>query len=150
MKGTGDYPMAKARIAIEIENYAEPKKVDITTHDNAKSIAYAAYALSQTKNVKGIVSVTKSGKTAENISCFRPNMPIVACTPSEETYHKLSMFYAVHPILDQKYKDINELNQKSLEKSLNTGLFHKNDKVVLVSGVVADKSGASLMAVKKL
>ena len=138
------------RIALETENYTSGSNTQIKTHDNSQSLGYAVYALSQTENVKAIVALTQSGKTAENISKFRPSLPIIACTPCEKVYHKLSMLYDVYPVLDVSYKKIEDAGKNSLQKAIETKIVKKNDKVVLVSGQKAGKSGSNLMIIKKV
>lgn len=138
------------RIALETEKYAEKQMPAIQTHNTGKSLGYAAYALSQTRGVEAIVVVTKSGTAAKNISRFRPSVPIIACTPSEKTFHNMSLFYGVFPVLDKEYSKIETVNESSLQKALSTGIVHEGEKVVLVSGAKAGKSGTSTMVVKKL
>lgn len=151
---SGKYPIESIqtmkRIAKEIETHTEGSNSAIVTHNDSKSLGYAVYALSQTENVKAIVVVTKSGDTAQNISRFRPDELIIACTPSEKVYHKMSMLYGVVPILDQNYKNMDEINKSSLEKAQETKLVKKGDKIVLVSGLIAGKRGSNLMVIKKL
>ena len=138
------------RIAIETENYTDTSLPTIETQNISKSLGYAVYALSQTKGVEAIVVVTKTGETAENVSRFKPKVPIIACTPSEKVFNKMSLLYGVTPILDKNYKNMEAINQSSLEKALETNLVKKGDKVVLVSGLKAGQSGNSLMMIKKL
>ena len=138
------------RIAFEAENYVKNNSAPIQTHSTLKSLSYAAYALSQTKGVEAILAVTKSGTTALHISRFRPDVPIIACTPNEKVFHKMSLLYGVVPIMDKEYKSIDEVNSSSCMKALETGLVQKGDKVVLVSGLKANKRGNSLMMIIKL
>ncbi|MBE7076068.1 MAG: pyruvate kinase [Clostridiales bacterium] len=151
---SGEHPIKTVetmkRIAVETENNTFFSNSAIETHNTSKSLGYGAYALSKTKNVEAIVVVTKTGATAENISRFKPNMPIIACTPDEKAFNKMSILYGVVPILDKTYKNMDTINQSSLEKALSTGLVKKNDKVVLVSGLKAGRSGSSLLVIKKL
>ena len=151
---SGKYPVetieVMRRIALETENYAYSKQVNITTHDNSESIGYAVSALAQTKNVKGILTVTKTGKTAEDISKFRPSLPIIACTHNEKVYHEMSILYDVYPLLDEKYDTMKKINDSAVEKTLKSKILKKGDKIVLVSGQEADKSGSNLMLIKTL
>jgi pyruvate kinase len=62
----------------------------------------------------------------------------------------MSILYGVDPILDKTYKKMDEINNSSLEKALETKLVKKGDKIVLVSGLVAGKSGTNLLLIKKL
>lgn len=151
---SGNFPVetikTMKRIALESESYQPCPHKTIKTHDTSKSLGYAVYSLAKTEDVNAIVAVTRTGITAENISRFRPNVPIIACTPNEKTFHKMSIMYGVVPVMDKLYKDINQLNNSSFEKALATNIVKKNDKVVLVSGLVAGKSGSNLMFIKKL
>lgn len=151
---SGNFPVetikTMKRIALESESYQPCPHKTIKTHDTSKSLGYAVYSLAKTEDVTAIVAVTRTGITAENISRFRPNVPIIACTPNKKTFHKMSIMYGVVPVMDKLYKDINQLNNSSFEKALATNIVKKNDKVVLVSGLVAGKSGSNLMFIKKL
>ncbi len=151
---SGQHPVetveTMCRIALETENYISISDFNIETQDNSESIGYAVHALSKTKNVKAIVALTQSGKTAENISKFRPNLPVIACTPCEKVYNKLAMYYGVFPVLDISYKKIEDAAKNSLQKTLKTKIVKTGDKVVLVSGQQAGKSGSNLMLIKKL
>lgn len=137
------------RIALETENYTSGSNTTIKTNDNSQSIGYAVYALSQTENVKAIICLTQSGKTAENISKFKPNLPIVACTPDEKIYNKLSMLYDVYPILDTTYDNIEDATKSAIKKAVEEKIVKKGEKIVLVSGQQAGKSGSNLMLIKK-
>lgn len=151
---SGKYPVetiaTMRRIAREAENYLHGAKVEINSQDNSQSLGYAVYALSQTNNVKAIVALTQSGKTAHAISKFRPKLPIIACTPNEKTYHSLSMIYDVHPILDNSYTKIEDLTKNALRIALESNIVKKGDKIVLVSGQKTGKSGSNLMVIKKV
>lgn len=151
---SGKYPIESVetmrRIALETESYVKSRNTPIVTHNTSKSLGYATYALSQTKDVKAIVVVTETGKTVQNISRFHPTVPIIACTPDVETYHKMSLFYGVYPVLDKTYKKMDEVNSSSLEKAKSTKIVKKGDKIVLVSGLKAGKSGNSLLVIKKI
>ncbi len=151
---SGQFPVETVetmkRIALESENYTDGSNAEIITHNTSRSLGYAVYALSETEDVQAIIVVTKSGITAENISRFKPSVPIIACTPSEKVYNKMSLLYGVCPILDKTYKNMQDINKSSLQKALETGLVEKGDKVVLVSGLVAGKSGSNLMLIEKI
>ncbi len=138
------------RIALESENYAQNANYLFETKNTSKGLGYAVYALSQTRGVEAIVAVTKTGTTTENISRFRPRVPIIACTPSERVFHKMSILYGVLPILDKNYDNMEKINQSSLEKALETKLVEGGQKVVLVSGPKAGKRGTNTLVIKKL
>ena len=137
-------------IANETEQFAQNKNFEIHTTNTSESLGYAVYALSKTQNVKAIVVVTKSGETAENISRFFPNVPIIACTPEKEVFHKLSLLYGVLPVLDKSFDNMQDVSKSALKKALSTKLVKKGQNVVYVSGQTAGKSGSNSMLITKL
>lgn len=151
---SGKYPVETVqtmkRIALETETYRKDRRNIFETHNISKSLGYAAFALSQTKGVSAILAVTKSGSTAQNISRFRPKVSIFACTPDEKVFHKMSLLYAVKPLMDKTHKTIEEVNDSAIEKALATKLVSKGESVVLVSSNKAGKSGTNLLVIQKL
>ena len=134
----------------QAEQYIKNNSNPIQTKNIGKSLGYAAFALSQTHGVDAIVVVTKSGTTAQNISRFRPDEAIIACTPDEKTYHKMSLFYGVMPILDNRYKTMEKINESAISAAIKTNLVSKGSKVVLVSGSKPGKSGNNMLMIKQI
>ena len=50
------------------------------------AVAHAACVTAMNLDAKAIITVTKSGFTARNISKYRPNIPIIGCTDTEQTF----------------------------------------------------------------
>ena len=55
------------------------------------AISHATCSTSADLGVKGIVAFTESGSTARAVSTYRPGAPIIAATPSEKTFNRLTM-----------------------------------------------------------
>lgn len=138
------------KIAEEIEKNIYFNQTQFKSHNTSSSIGYAVYSISKTEDVKAINAVTKSGFTAECISRFHPNIPIIACTPSKKTYYHMSILYGVLPILENEYKNMEEILKNAIIKTKQTGLIQKGDKIVQTGGMKAGKSGSNLLMVKKV
>ncbi len=151
---SGKYPVeatqAMKNIAEEVEKYVSNKLVDFKTHNTTSSIGYAVCSLAQTENVKAINVVTQTGDTAKYVSRFRPNIPIVACTPNVKAFHQMSMLYGVIPVLEKKYATTEEVLKSGIERTKETGLVKKGDKIVQTGGMKAGKSGSNLLRVEKI
>lgn len=151
---SGQFPVEAVetmkKIANEAEQYTKEITFEIQTSNTSESLGYAVYALAKTQNVKAIVCVTKSGETAENISKFFPKVPIIACTPDEKVFHKLSLLYGVFPVLDKTFNNMNDISQSAYKKALSTKLVKKGQNVVFVSGQIAGKSGSNSLLITKL
>ncbi len=63
------------------------------------SITVAARKISDTLNLKAMVTLTKTGTTALRAARERPNVPIIGVTPDYLTAHVLSLTWGTHPIL---------------------------------------------------
>lgn len=68
-------------------------------HDDAVAITRAARELAHERAVEAIAVFTRSGRTARLMSKARPNVPILAFTPDQETYHYLAMLWGTTPYL---------------------------------------------------
>jgi pyruvate kinase len=68
-------------------------------HDDALFITRAASELANDRDVAAIAVFTSSGRTARMMSKGRPGVPIMAFTPNERTYHRMSMMWGVDPHL---------------------------------------------------
>lgn len=98
----GAYPIeaveTMARIAVETEVNGlvlrQPYCSDLT---RAHAVSHAARALSEETSVQAIVVFTRTGASAHLISKDRPRTPILAYTPSERVYRRLTLWWGVLP-----------------------------------------------------
>lgn len=77
----------------------EFQNMDVSGDDKTNAIAHATCSTSHDLGAKCIVAFTESGSTARAVSTYRPGAPIVGATPSEKTFHRLTMSWGVIPIL---------------------------------------------------
>ncbi len=105
------------------------------------AISHATCLIALNMQAAAIITVTKSGTTAKMISRFRPDMPIIACTPDASTYRQLSLSWGVIPIQIGEEKVSDVLFEHAVNASKDTGLIKKGDLVVLTAGVPLSISG---------
>jgi len=99
---------------------------------------------------KAIVVFTQSGGTAARIARFRPQLPIIAFTSSQEIRRRLALFWGVRALpvgtMDNSDQQISLVEETLLENG-----FRKGDVVVITMGVPLGSSGSTnLMKVHKL
>ncbi len=95
----GDYPVESValmnRIVHQAENnyskWGHGQILETDDHDDAVAIARAARELAQDRDVEAIAVFTRTGRTAILMSKVRPEVPILAFTPVEETYRQLGI-----------------------------------------------------------
>lgn len=107
------------------------------------AISNATCLIAYSMHAAAIITVTKSGTTAKMISRFRPEMPIIACTPDAATYRQLSLSWGVIPLTIGEEQVTDVLFDRAVNASLRTGLIKQGDLVVLTAGVPLAVSGTT-------
>src|SRR5271157_850432 len=140
---SGKYPVEAVqmmdRIVCEAESHflewgTETTSSNEFTANDAASMACAAQALANDKNVTAIACFTMQGQTAWLISKIRPCVPIMAFTPMLETWRRLAFLWGVSPhrvpfanSLEQMLGDVDSALMQS-------EVVQSGDQVVLVCG----------------
>ncbi len=114
-------------------------------NDPLLSICYSAVLLSLKVKAKAIIVTTETGKTAINISRFRPNVPVIALTPNDEVFKKLKIYWGILPILVDKFKTENDIIYTIENEAKNLKFLKKGDFYVSVSGVIPGVPGGTNM-----
>jgi pyruvate kinase len=100
----------------------------------ANAISAAACAIVQTLPVRAIVAFTMSGNTAQLVSNLRPTVPILAFTPSESVYNRMSLVWGITPILSDYVEHLEALGERVREVMLARGFAQPGDAVVMTGG----------------
>jgi len=114
-------------------------------YDVSTAVSIAAVKTAYTSFAKAIFVYTSSGFTARLISALRPRLPIVALTADEATYHQLSLFWGVIPVLTERCKCENEAFIKMAEFAQEEGIVSFGDLVVATTGMPFGKKGSTNM-----
>ncbi len=96
-------------------------------------------------NASAVVTVTKSGTSARNISKYRPVCPIIAGTTSDKVCRQLNMSWGVTPVHLEEKNEIFELFDHAVESAKNNGLLKSGEMVVVTAGVPLGVSGNTNM-----
>lgn len=100
------------------------------------SICNSAAQASFQINAKAIVCVTIHGVTAQVISAYRPDCPIIAITVDEKAYRQLALAWNVYPVKAQMISSTDELFLYAAQKAAETGLVKKGDRVIITGGSI--------------
>jgi len=136
----GEYPIITVQtMARIIQNTEEkgfrriaPYKTSPKTRGGA--ITHAAAEISETLDIKQIVTFTQSGDSAQRMSRLRPETPMVAFTPNPDTQKRLALAWGVEALIVPKADTTDDMvtSVDSLLKS--TGRAVDGDLVIVVSG----------------
>jgi pyruvate kinase len=150
----GQYPIeavkTMSRIAETTENDIDYKKRMRTRPASAgknatDAISHAAVSLAHDLDTKAILTVTKSGNTARNLSKFRPDCTILGCTPSETVLRQLNISWGVIPILMDEKENTDELLDSAVKAAVDSGILGGGDTTVITAGLPLGIAGNTNM-----
>ena len=138
----GKYPLESVRMMDRIVREAEThfwewgaeQHVHGFEHSDAASMARAAQALANDKNVTAVACFTTQGQTAWMMSKIRPRVPILAFTPDPATFERLAFLWGVHPQLVPFSNSLEEMIDHVDKALMRSDVVHIGDQVVLVCG----------------
>ncbi len=148
----GKYPeesvKTMARIAERAESALEYREIFLkqsqaqqTSVTEAISQAVANSALDL--DAKAIVTSTESGYTARMVSKYRPKAPIIAVTTNPQVIRRLMLIWGVIPVLGKEAANTDEMIEQAIDSSVNAGLVHVGDLVVITAGVPVGRTGTT-------
>ena len=138
----GKYPVESVlmmdRIVREAETHfiewGAEQSVNGFDQSDAASMARAARALANDKNVTAVACFTTQGKTAWLISKIRPRVPIMAFTPSQDTYRQMAFMWGVRPEKIEFADSLEEMLNHVEAALMRSHVVRPGDQVVLVCG----------------
>jgi pyruvate kinase len=140
---SGKYPVEAVqmmdRIVCEAESHflewgTETSSSNEFTANDAASMACAAQALANDKNVTAIACFTMQGQTAWLISKIRPRVPIMAFTPALETWRRLAFLWGVNPHQVPFANSLEEMLGYVDSALMRSEVVKSGEQVVLVCG----------------
>ncbi len=137
----GQYPVEAvemmARIARETEPACRERPADSRHRKPTLShaVSKAAHMLAKEAAVRAIVVFTRSGRSGQLISKERPHMPIIAYTPSEETYRQLALWWGITPRMIPFMESTEALTAEVSRRLTQEGLAQTGEKVVIMGGM---------------
>ena len=111
--------------------------------DVTNAISHATCTTAHDLGARAIVTVTKSGRTAREISKFRPLSPIVAFAMSEKVCRQMNLSWGVYPLILEEKANTDELFADAIEGAKKAGYVNDGDLVVITAGVPLGVSGTT-------
>lgn len=146
----GNYPVeavaTMARIAVRIEQEGATRnvsKVEDTGRSIPNAISQAVAQISHQLNAAAIMTLTKTGSTARNVSKFRPQTPILAITPHVEVARQLSLVWGVKPLLVLDLPSADQTFQAAVNVAREKNLLADGDLVVTTAGTLQGVAGST-------
>jgi len=150
----GQYPLEAVKMMDRIVRQAEANFADwghfntpdMESHDDAASITRAARELAHDLNVAAVAVYTQTGRTALMMSKARPRVPILAFTPVQQSYGRMSLYWGVMPYLVPMAASLREMVNQADSKLTDAKWVEPGQQVVVISGFPVNTMRAPNMA----
>ncbi|WP_146551085.1 pyruvate kinase [Rummeliibacillus sp. SL167] len=148
----GLYPLESVKtmdkIARRIEQTLDHKRI-VNERSKEKggnmteAISQAVAHTSLSLQVSAILAPTESGNTAKMIAKYRPGVPIIAMTSSEEVCRNLVLVWGVQPIVAPQVASTDGVLEQVVQQSIDRGYVKHGDLVVITAGVPVGEAGTT-------
>ncbi|MDE5103768.1 MAG: PEP-utilizing enzyme, partial [Trichodesmium sp. St19_bin2] len=99
--------------------------------------------IAQELDAAAIMSLTKTGATARNVSKFRPKTPILAVTPHVDVARQLQLVWGVKPLLVLDLPSAGQTFQSAINVAQENELLVDGDLVVMTAGTLQGIAGST-------
>jgi pyruvate kinase len=144
----GKYPVeavkTMARIAERIEQDQPSQQFESTSGRSIpNAISQAVGRIAEQLKSAAIMTLTKTGATARNVSKFRPRTPILAITPHVDVARQLQLVWGVKPLLVLNLPSTGQTFQAAINVAQEKNLLSEGDLVVMTAGTLQGVSGST-------
>jgi len=143
----GKYPVeaveTMARIAERIEQEQMVRHVEDTRRSIPNAISHAVGQIAEQLQAAAIMTLTKTGATARNVSKFRPYTPILAVTPHVDVARQLQLVWGVKPLLVLDLPSTGQTFQAAINVAQEKQLLAEGDLVVMTAGTLQGVPGST-------
>jgi len=147
----GDYPVEAVRmmhkVALEAEAamytssvFTELSLMTPSPCEPSTAIALAAVSAAMKLPAGAIIALTTTGKTAQQLSKYKPRCPIIAISRNAQTTRQGHLWRGVLPLLytqgklDDWSQDVDARVNAAIALGLSKGLLKQGDHVIVITG----------------
>ena len=136
--------MARVALRTEQENFAhEAQDMVGSPRSIPNAISQAVARIASQLSASAIMTLTKSGATARNVSKFRPKTPILAVTPHVSVSRQLQLVWGVRPLVVLDLPSASQTFQAAMNVAQEKGFLREGDLVVMTAGTLQGISGST-------
>ena len=143
----GSYPVeaveTMATIARRIEREQQTNNLKRTKRSITHAISAAVGQIASQLDAAAIMTLTKTGATARNVSKFRPKTPILAITPHVYVARRLQLVWGVKPLLVLDLASATQTFQAAINVAQEKNLLFAGDLVVMTAGTLQGVAGST-------
>ncbi|WP_035433475.1 pyruvate kinase [Bacillus pseudomycoides] len=147
----GEYPVEAVqmmdKIALQVEESSLFQNQKQSLHNDHKqiteTIGAAAVQAAYSLQAKAILTPTKSGYTAQMISKYRPNTPIIATTSEQSVMQQLALVWGIYPLFTPQKQTTDEVIEQAISKAKERQLVSMQDIIIVTAGVPVNERGTT-------
>ncbi|WP_267383722.1 pyruvate kinase [Cyanobacterium sp. uoEpiScrs1] len=144
----GKYPVEAVATMATIAERMEQEPVLIKPSSNPKqsitnAISSAVGQIAQELDAAAIMTLTKTGSTARNVSKFRPPRPILAITAHVDVARQLQLVWGVKSLLVLDFPSPSQTFQSAINIAQENRLVQDGDLVVMTAGTLQGVAGST-------
>lgn len=147
----GKYPVQAVATMAKIARRTEEERDSIAPHvlspmDNQNipnAISGAVGQIAKQLKASAIMTLTKTGATARNVSKFRPKTPILAITPHVSVSRQLQLVWGVKPLLLLDMPGLKQVFSSAIELAREEELLEDGNLVVMTAGTLQGVAGST-------
>lgn len=143
----GNYPVqaveTMATIACRIEKEQQTNNFKRTKRSITHAISAAVGQIAAQLEAAAIMTLTKTGATARNVSKFRPKTPILAITPHVYVARRLQLVWGVRPLLLLDLSSASQTFQAAINVAQEKNWLSAGDLVVMTAGTLQGVAGST-------
>ncbi len=144
---TGNYPIQSvetmARIAVRTEREYKFTTIETAGKSVPNAISQAVSRIACQLEAAAILTLTKTGATARNVSKFRPPIPILAVTSQVDVARQLQLVWGVHPLMVLSLPSARQNFEAALNLAQEQKLVKAGDLVVMTAGTLQGVPGST-------
>lgn len=144
---SGNHPVEAVRVMDRVIRKAE--SIYSYTHNHpadsvTQSIAASAARMVEEVRAMAIITFTRTGSSAIQISRYRPRAPIIAATHSHKVLRRLSIVWGCLPLTTiPSHRSPDELLESIVRECIERGYLEETSTVVVTSGIPFGKPGTT-------
>ncbi len=143
----GKYPVESvatmAKIADRIEREPIIRNHAQTRQSIPNAISAAVSQIAEQLHASAIMTLTKTGATARNVSKFRPQTPILAVTPHVDVARQLQLVWGVKTLLVLDLPSPSQTFQAAINVAQENQLLNDGELVVMTAGTLQGVAGST-------
>lgn len=150
---SGQYPVEAVKTMVTIAKRTE-QAIDCETGlvrngfkrtNTTDAISHASVQIAVELNIKGIITATESGFTAQMVSRYKPQPLIFAVTPHEKTIRRLQLIWGVIAVQGKASDNTDTMTKEAIQCCLDAGYIEIGDLVEVTAGIPIGTRGSTNM-----